>query len=82
MGHDAREPWLPDLCRLPRLAIMFGVAELAVLVVALAPDGGRAWSAVRFLSASGFALWLAIGGQVQEPRSAAAMPAADSALGM
>ena len=60
MGHDAREPWLPDLCRLPRLAIMFGVAELAVLVVALAPDGGRAWSAVRFLSASGFALWLAL----------------------
>ena len=52
MAHDAREPWLPDLCRLPRLAIMFGVAELAVLVVALAPDGGREWSLAQFASAS------------------------------
>lgn len=60
MGHPAREPWLPDLCRLPRLAIMFGVAELAVLVAALAPDGGQAWSPARFASASGFALWLAL----------------------
>jgi two-component system sensor histidine kinase AlgZ len=54
------EPWLPDFCRLPRLATMFGVAELAVLVVAFAPDGGAEWSAGRFLSASGFALWLAM----------------------
>lgn len=53
-------PWIPDLCRLQRLAILFGVAELAVLVVALAPDGGERWSLVRFLSASGFALWLAL----------------------
>ena len=60
MDAAAREPWLPDLCRLQRLAIMFGVAELAVIVVALAPDGGRAWSLARFLSASGFALWLAL----------------------
>src|SRR5690606_12100063 len=44
MGETAREPWLPDLCRLPRLAIMFGVAELVVVVIALAPDGGPAWS--------------------------------------
>src|SRR6476469_5496256 len=57
---DARtgETWLPDLCRLPRLAMMFGVAELVVLV--LAPDGGAHWNAQRFLSASGFALWLAL----------------------
>lgn len=54
------QPWLPDLCRLQRLAILFGVAELAVLVVALAPDGGERWSLARFLSASGFALWLAL----------------------
>ena len=60
MDDGAREPWLPDLCRLQRLAIMFGVAELAVLVVALAPDGGREWSPARFVSASGFALWLAL----------------------
>ena len=60
MDRSPPEPWLPDLCRLPRLAIMFGVAELAVVVVALAPDGGREWSPTRFLSASGFALWLAL----------------------
>ncbi|WP_159016955.1 sensor histidine kinase [Cognatiluteimonas profundi] len=54
------EPWLPDLCRLPRLATMFGVAELVVLVLALAPDGGAPWNPQRFVSASGFALWLAL----------------------
>lgn len=59
-GPHAGEPWLPDLCRLQRLATVFGVAELAVVVVALAPDGGRDWSLLRFLSASGFALWLAL----------------------
>ena len=53
------DPWLPDLCRLPRLAMMFGVAELVVLVVALAP-GGESWTAGQFASASGFALWLAL----------------------
>ena len=46
----AGEPWLPDLCRLPRLATMFGVAELVVLILALAPDGGAHWNAQRFLS--------------------------------
>ncbi len=56
----AGEPWLPDLCRLPRLATMVGVAELVVLVLALAPDGGAHWNLSRFVSASGFALWLAL----------------------
>ena len=32
------DPWLPDLCRLPRLAMLFATAELVVLVVALAPE--------------------------------------------
>jgi len=54
------EPWLPDLCRLPRLATMFGVAELVVLVLALAPDSGARWNPERFVSASAFALWLAL----------------------
>ena len=53
-------PWLPDLCRLTRLATMLGVAELVVLLIALAPDGGEAWTPGRFVSASGFALWLAL----------------------
>lgn len=54
------DAWLPDLCRLPRLAMMFAVAELVVLVLALSPDGGARWNLQRFVSASGFALWLAL----------------------
>jgi len=61
MAGPARDPpWLPDLCRLPRIALMLGVAELTVAVIALAPDGGARWSFGRFASASGFALWLAL----------------------
>lgn len=60
--HESRpgKLWLPDLCRLPRLATLFAVAELVVLVLALAPDGGAHWNPQRFVSASGFALWLAL----------------------
>jgi two-component system sensor histidine kinase AlgZ len=54
------DPWLPDLCRLPRLATLFGVAELVVLVLSLSPDGGVPWTPARFAIASGFALWLAL----------------------
>ena len=53
-------PWLPDLCRLPRLAAMLGLAELVVLVLVLAPDDARTWTLARFVSASGLALWLAL----------------------
>ena len=56
----AGEPWLPDLCRLPRLATMFGGAELVVLVLALAPDGGAHWNLQRFISASGLNGFLAM----------------------
>ena len=59
MTRDPREPWLPDLCRLPRLAVMLGMAELVVVVLALAP-GGVQWDLERFVTASGFALWLAL----------------------
>lgn len=54
------DPWLPDLCRLPRLATLFGVAELVVLVLLLAPGAGGEWTVERFASASGFALWLSL----------------------
>jgi two-component system sensor histidine kinase AlgZ len=60
MDPAPREPWLPDLCRLTRLATMLGVAELVVLVIALAPTRGAPWTVTRFASASGFALWLAL----------------------
>ena len=54
------QPWLPDLCHLPRLAVLLGLAELAVLVLVLAPDDARTWTVSRFVSASGLALWLAL----------------------
>lgn len=54
------EPWLPDLCRLGRLAIMLGVAELVVCIIALAPSAEADWTAARFASASAFALWLSL----------------------
>ena len=60
MKPHTSEPWLPDMCTLPRLAAMLGMAELVVVVVALVPDGARQWSFNQFLSASAFALWLAI----------------------
>ncbi len=52
--------WLPDLCRLPRLAMMLGVAQLTVIVVALVPNATPAWDAQGFVTASGYALWLAL----------------------
>lgn len=39
---------------------MLGMAELAVVVVVLAPDGSDNWDFGRFLSSSGYALWLAL----------------------
>ncbi len=56
----ADEPWLPDLCRLPRLAAMLGIAQLVVIVVVLVPDSGTHWDLPRMLSTSGFALWMAL----------------------
>lgn len=56
----APPPWMPELCRLPRLAAMLGMAQLVVVLLALAPDGSRHWTLGELLSASGFALWLAL----------------------
>lgn len=58
-AREPSEPWLPDLCRLPRLAVMLGMAELVVVVLALAP-GGAHWDLERFVTGSGFSLWLAL----------------------
>ncbi|MBB5015407.1 sensor histidine kinase [Rehaibacterium terrae] len=52
--------WLPDLCRLPRLAVVLGVAQLVVLVLALAPGEAGRWSPQRFAVASVFAWWVAL----------------------
>lgn len=60
--NDPRAPalWLPDLCRLPRLGAMLGMAQLVVVVVALVPDERTRWDLERFVSTSGYALWLAL----------------------
>jgi len=55
-----RSPWLPDFCRLPRLVAVLGIAELVVVVIALAPLGGSRWSLDGFLSISAFAIWVAL----------------------
>lgn len=52
--------WLPDLCRLPRLLAMLGLAQLTVLVVLLVPHPAAPWDVSAFVSASGYALWLAL----------------------
>ncbi|MCD9029375.1 sensor histidine kinase [Luteimonas sp. BDR2-5] len=52
--------WLPDLCRLPRLATMLGLAQMTVVIVALVPGAAPGWDARDFLTASGYALWLAL----------------------
>lgn len=51
--------WFPDLCQLPRVVTLLGLAELVVVVLALAPLGdGLDFS--QFLSVSGYAMWLAV----------------------
>ena len=57
---DAQVPWLPDFCRLPRIAAVLAMAELVVVVVRLSPSSGRAWSAAEFIAASSVALWLGL----------------------
>lgn len=80
MTRDPREPWLPDLCRLPRLAVMLGMAELVVVVLALAPGGAR-WDVERFVTASGFSLWLALTASVLLCVSRAPLSRLSPALG-
>jgi len=60
MTDDPRVHWLPDFCRLPRIAAVLAIAELVVVVVRLSPHAGTHWSATEFVAASTFALWLAL----------------------
>jgi two-component system sensor histidine kinase AlgZ len=60
MTDDARVHWLPDFCRLPRIAAVLAIAELVVVVVWLSPHAGTDWSLTEFVAASAFALWLAL----------------------
>ncbi len=55
------ESWIPDFCRRGRLLAMLAIAELVVVLLAIAPEGGLRASPRQFLSASAFALWMAVG---------------------
>ncbi|MBW8366814.1 MAG: sensor histidine kinase [Arenimonas sp.] len=56
--------WLPDLCSINRLVAVLGVAQLVVLVIALAPVGGDRWRVPDFLSVSAYAAWVALASAV------------------
>jgi len=57
---DASVPWLPDFCRLPRIAAVLAISELVVVVVRLSPGQGQTWAPGEFLVASIFALWIGL----------------------
>lgn len=60
MSASGEELWFPELCRLPRLVAMMGLGLLVVIVLALAPQGGQQLDLQRFMSAGGYAMWLAL----------------------
>lgn len=60
MVAAARPDWLPDFCRLPRLAAACVIAELVVLVISLTPVRSDVWLPEDFFAASAFALWIAL----------------------
>ena len=51
---------LPDFCRLPRIAAVCGITQLAVILLFLSPLGVYPASLTSFLAASAFAQWLAL----------------------
>jgi two-component system sensor histidine kinase AlgZ len=55
-----RRSWLPDFCRLPRIAALLAIAELVVIIIAVAPTEVPRWNPAQFAIASVFALWLAL----------------------
>lgn len=60
MPDTANKSWLPDLCRLPRIAAALAVAEIVVVLMAIMPRPEGLWSLKEFIGTSGFALWLAL----------------------
>ena len=59
MTTDSRSH-LPDFCRLPRIAAVCGITQLAVILLFLSPLGVYPASLTSFLAASAFAQWLAL----------------------
>ncbi len=58
----ARPPddWLPDFCQPPTLFSTLIAAQVAVLVIGLAPSTQYAWSGGQWIAASSLGLWLAL----------------------
>ena len=58
--NDSASSALPDFCRLPRIAAVCGVAQLAVVLVFLSPNQSPPGTWQGFLFVSAFAQWLAL----------------------
>jgi two-component system sensor histidine kinase AlgZ len=58
------EPWLPDLCRIPRLLVVLLASELIIIAIALANYASGGFAPQRFTANSAFALWTALVGAV------------------
>jgi len=52
--------WLPDFCQPPTLFSTLVAAQLAVLVIGLAPSAESSWNLRQWVAASAFAQWLAL----------------------
>lgn len=57
---ESKSLYLPDICLLPRIAAVCGVAQLVVVLIFLAPSKNSFISPTEFLFASAFAQWLAL----------------------
>ena len=82
MADADRRPWFPDFCRLPRIAAVLAIAELVVLIIALAPSQTQRWNAQEFLAASAFALWLGLTQAIVYCKSRALIDPLPRALGL
>lgn len=59
--HGKPDPgWLPDFCHLPVVFTTAMTAEIAVLVIVLAPDEQMQWTGGELFAASVFAQWLVL----------------------
>ncbi len=57
---SAPDGWLPDFCQLPTLFSTLVAAQLAVLVIGLAPSTDSEWNGSQWIAASALAQWLAL----------------------
>ncbi len=51
---------MPEFCRLPRILAVIGIAQLVVIIIAIAPTRAASWNFIEFSSASALAIWIAL----------------------